>query len=415
MFKAQVLRRNFSLFNRVSSSRIAQSAARNGHETVTVQRFRIRKPFVSRSRLVGIVAVSWASYSIIQYLGLEVQVEVIEKEQKPPGPGNSIQNQDEDKPDAGWEQATGEEEDDDDDDEDYDDVLLFLPTGFSRPAPRMFWRGSDPEWQEFRKIATDGARINKIRGELATMVRTSAVMDALWVKTIGKVDSSKGKQWIDINFPPGPPPEFERPGIELTEDLEWRRATRPVEHLAHQRLNQLIYPTAVGTALYQDTKRKAEQSWKGLKAYMGWEVKPEHTALYEGMLQRLPNHPALPSSVTTPPNTASTSPPTSTPQTTTSPSDSPTKDVGIALPRAKDMTLDLGDFRKDFRKAFKPYAPEPPRGCFNVLGLIEVYGDRARITLQVKAIYDPKQARYVGVQVNMFNFVEHRQQPRGGP
>ena len=106
-------------------------------------------------RLVGVVAISWAAYGLVQYLGLEVEVEVVNKDQKPAHPGDSVRNEDDSA--AEWEVATGEEEDE-------DDVILFLPTGFSRPAPKKLWRGSDPEWQEFKKIATDSARINKIRG-----------------------------------------------------------------------------------------------------------------------------------------------------------------------------------------------------------------------------------------------------------
>jgi hypothetical protein len=49
MFKAQVLRRNFSLYNRVPYSRIVRSAARDGHESVTIQRVRISRPIFSKS------------------------------------------------------------------------------------------------------------------------------------------------------------------------------------------------------------------------------------------------------------------------------------------------------------------------------------------------------------------------------
>jgi hypothetical protein len=49
------------------------------------------------------------------------------------------------------------------DEEDYDDALLFLPTGLSRPRPKTFWKGSDPEWEEFKKLSGDRPRIEKIR------------------------------------------------------------------------------------------------------------------------------------------------------------------------------------------------------------------------------------------------------------
>jgi hypothetical protein len=56
---------------------------------------------------------------------------------------------------------TGVDEEEDDDEE--EDVLLFLPTGFSRPRPRTFYKGSDPEWKEFSKVASDRPRVEKIR------------------------------------------------------------------------------------------------------------------------------------------------------------------------------------------------------------------------------------------------------------
>jgi hypothetical protein len=49
MLKAQVLRRHFSLFNRVPYSQIARSVARDGHESVTIHRIRIGRPVFSRS------------------------------------------------------------------------------------------------------------------------------------------------------------------------------------------------------------------------------------------------------------------------------------------------------------------------------------------------------------------------------
>jgi hypothetical protein len=115
-------------------------------------------------RLVGAVAVTAAFYGVTRYISIEVDEEEEEedKKQRSTRPGTQIGNED------GAEEADEhdvEEEDneDDEDDEDYDDALLFLPTGFSRPKPKTFYRGSDPEWQEYRKVATDRPRVEKIR------------------------------------------------------------------------------------------------------------------------------------------------------------------------------------------------------------------------------------------------------------
>jgi hypothetical protein len=44
---------------------------------------------------------------------------------------------------------------------------LFIPLGWTRPCPRTYYKGSDPEWQEFAKLSTDMGRQNWIRGQLS--------------------------------------------------------------------------------------------------------------------------------------------------------------------------------------------------------------------------------------------------------
>jgi hypothetical protein len=64
------------------------------------------------------------------------------------------------RPDGQWTEVGGEDED-----EDEAEVLLFFPTGFAREKRRTFYKGSDPEWQEFKKISSDRARAESIRSE----------------------------------------------------------------------------------------------------------------------------------------------------------------------------------------------------------------------------------------------------------
>lgn len=429
MFKAQVLRRSFSVFNRVPTSRIVQSAARDGHQSITIHRVRIRKPFLSRQRLVGAVAIATATYGLGQYLGLEVEIEEEEvDEERKPGrwkkqvrkPDGTLEEVDDEEAN---EEEDEDEEDEDEDEEEYDDAVLFLPTGFSRLKPKTFYRGSDPEWQEFKKVSQDKERINRIRQELVNLVRTACSSPA-YVAKIGEVDHKKGRAWIEFKFPDGPPPEYERPGYELTEDLEWRKTTRDVEPAHHHKLNKVLYPTAAAGALYEDTKRKAERSWNEFAVYMGWAEKTEALTVQQ-MLQQVGSA-SPPASPVVPPATAAPASPfgAALPGATQQPARQPSppaagtgKDLGIALPDAKALTLDLGQFRQEFHKANHKGAHfvHIPRGAFGVHALIEVCGSKARLTLNVVGIYDPKAGRYVGMHANIWNQVANRQSPRGGP
>ena len=192
-----------------------------------------------------------------------------------------------------------------------------------------------------------------------------------------------------------------------------------MEDKHHQRLKRVLFPSTVAAVLYNDTKKKIESSWKNFRVYLGLEEKTEPETVQQ-LVQRLgvnkssPRSPAPPSTSTTssPP---STSPSNDTQHRATSPSAALAKELGLVLPDPKKLTLDLSQFRQDFRKAQKPYDLATPRGAVLVLGLIDVYGDRARMTLNVAAAYDPKQGRYVSIRATVWNFVELRQHPKGGP
>lgn len=60
----------------------------------------------------------------------------------------------------------GEVDEEEDEEEQSGEALIFLPTGLARQKqPPIFYKGSDPEWQEFKKLSKDPARIKKIKGE----------------------------------------------------------------------------------------------------------------------------------------------------------------------------------------------------------------------------------------------------------
>jgi hypothetical protein len=202
----------------------------------------------------------------------------------------------------------------------------------------------------------------------------------------------------------------------LTDDLEWRKATRPVADAHQKHLSSLLFPKNVANAVYQDIKRKTALSWNTLKSYSGWSKEPEPEDM-QSMVQRTiagwhAKARAGPTSISTG-TPAAAAADSKQPAETPSALSSQAKELGLILPDPKQLTLDLKQFQQDFRKGAKQLSLQPPRGTLVVKGLVEVYGDRARLTWQVVAFYDPKMGRYVKIDMAPFNLVPHKQRPRG--
>src|SRR5205085_1828341 len=62
-------------------------------------------------------------------------------------------------------------------------------------------------------------------------------------------DMRKGRWWLDIFFPDGPPQEYARLGIEITNDYV-ALVRRPVDQRDHQRLLRTLMPSAALASVY---------------------------------------------------------------------------------------------------------------------------------------------------------------------
>ncbi|KAF1959404.1 hypothetical protein CC80DRAFT_440888 [Byssothecium circinans] len=420
---SKIIRRSFSLFRGPSTSSLVRRAARDGHETIHIQRVHLQRRFFTKPRVVGTAFALGGTYAFLAWFdGVLEKLELEEEEGAVAGPKKSESDEG-----AREGREITDAEEDEVDEEEEEEGLIFFPTGFSRPKPKTFYKGSDPEWQEFVKIAPDRKRLDRIRAELVSTIRQLAVNSPQYTMRLGKINPQKGNTWIDVRFPDGPPIEYERPGYELTDELNFRKTTRDVHELHHQRMKNLLVPSAVANSLYQDSKRKAAVWWKDTKKYMGWQDKPE-TNTAQKLLTQFPAPPAsaptTPAASTTASSATTPLPaPSATPDgdkqatpSSSSPLGNPAYErFGLTLPDpTKVPTLDLSHFRHTFRHNHRHFHLSPPRGTFIVSGLIEIVGDRAKMTLDVTAAYDPKMGRYVMLRANLRHVVDYQQRPKGG-
>ncbi|KAL5409784.1 hypothetical protein PMIN03_005770 [Paraphaeosphaeria minitans] len=426
MFKPQVFRRSFSLFRRAPTSAIVKSASQDGNDAIRIQRVRIQKRVFTTSRFAGSVVVAVGAWKFLDWLNEKTEdEEELEQHRRArrasiPGQGGDDKGGREITPEeeAEWEVQDNEEGEEEEEEE---ESLLFFPTGFSRPKPRSFYRGSDPEWQTFVRLARDRPRVEKIRGELVTMVRELASKNPKFTVLLGKIDTTKGSIWIEVKFPDGPPLEYERPGILLTEDLTFRKGAQVVDPIHHRTLANVLMPTAVANSVYADMKRRLHGQWLDLRKYVGFEVKQSPV---ENMFKGL-SPPTGKATTTTQPPVGPTTPgaPATAdaekqaqlpaPSTPTKPA---LEKLGLTLPDpGQAPTMNLAYFRLMLMKNRQPLSLEPPRGTFIVTGLVELIGDKAKMTLDITACYDPNMAEYVMLNTRVRSMTKYKQQPRGGP
>lgn len=355
---------------------------------------------------------------------------------------------------AGEQQGEGDSEEEEDGPPFYaDEESTFIPLTWSTKLPRSYYRGSDPEWQDFIKIAKDKSRQKKVQDELVAIVHTGSVSHPTIIRQLGK-DPKVGKYWLDITFPDGPPQEYERSGIEIGDGfIAWSQ--QKVSQEKQWRTMRALWPQAAAQGSWATIKVLAGIQWRRVKQGLGLEeadpLSPEER--YRSALQlfggggskqqsegRGPSKP-VGSKTQTEPDAASApgaimSRASSTPASPTPPppdgtkprapsSDPPTKlpwpIATVPLPSSTtsavgstDVPIAIHVFSAALSKTWNPKKMEPPRGTFVVAGMVEVRGQRGRMLFDVQSSYDPKAGKYVQVNAAVRGYKRWSQAPRGG-
>ncbi|KAL8852885.1 MAG: hypothetical protein Q9221_002261 [Calogaya cf. arnoldii] len=100
------------------------------------------------------------------------------------------------------------------DNADEKDDAIFIPLGLTYQLPRTFYKGSDPEWQSFIQLSRNKKKCEALKNELTGTVGQYVGVMPQMERALGKGSYPK-KFWLDIEIPDGPPPEYERKGLEL--------------------------------------------------------------------------------------------------------------------------------------------------------------------------------------------------------
>lgn len=301
---------------------------------------------------------------------------------------------------------------------------IFIPLGWTKARPRTYYKGSDPEWQEFRRIAPDHKRHAKMRDQLVSIVRTTIANDPRFTKRMGDINITIGAHWLDITFPDGPPIEYERSGIEIGDDhITW--TTRPVTQLNYHRLNRAIYPTAVFSSIYASTSYLFTQHTRQIKQYLGLSTaeSTQHPRIHSGKARTAKSSTSSTDAdadaaqrTATPSNVPPAPPPQKETSAAPAPGSNP-KEKKVSLPEfttAPTQSAALHIFAHTLSRNWKPPPLEAPRGTIVVSGLVEVKGTKARMTMDVSGAYDPKQDKYVLLRGAVRRIQDMSQAPRGG-
>ena len=323
-----------------------------------------------------------------------------------------------------------------------DEESTFIPLTWSTKTARSFYKGSDPEWQEFIKVAKDKSRHRQIQDELVQIVFTGSVGHPTISRQLG-AQPKIGKYWLDISFPDGPPQEYERSGIEIGDGfVAWSQ--QRVSQEKQWRLMRALWPQAAAQGTWATVKVLGGIQWRRVKQMVGWEgvdpMSPEErwrlaaemVAKSEGgggersrgIGKGLTDPDGSPGAVVRRSDASDAAASGAKERAGSASADDKKLSwlPSVPIPSASstatantDIPIAMHVFSHALSKSWNPKKMEPPRGTFVVQGLVEVRGQRGRMLFDVQSSYDPKAGKYVQVNAGVRNFKRWSQAPRGGP
>ncbi|KAG5977149.1 hypothetical protein E4U55_007021 [Claviceps digitariae] len=308
-----------------------------------------------------------------------------------------------------WKEAMEDAEE-----ENEEESAVFLPFPFTRNEVKQPpYKGSDPEWLTFLALNKDQKAQKEIKFALAELIRKGVQQDADFVKLLGGEDIKLKKMWLDIIYPPEPPPIHMISGIIISSDgIFW--GEREIDSLAASRLDTVIYPKAVALSIWTFVSSLCRQTTRDVAKALGFSTEPSEdtswqTVTVNRMREQAGFGPPVKQAAKVP-GTSIEKPAANLPAST-NPDDvlNPTLDNDDELdPRLLEA---MQDATAVFNKNWQPAKQPVSRGCVRVDGLVELQGKNAIMAVYILAWYDPRQKTFMGFQTFLKHLVHIKQKP----
>ncbi|KAI9698471.1 MAG: hypothetical protein M1836_004052 [Candelina mexicana] len=312
-----------------------------------------------------------------------------------------------------------------------EDGSIFIPLGLTRQTPAIPYNYSDPEWRELVSLLGNGERLAKLRNDLAVTVFKMSMGSPAFNNALGK-EAVLSHWWFDIAVPLANPPGFERGGLEITDDhIKW--TTRPVTPLDYGRLRQVLWPSSMGLSLWASAHALLYLEFERVKHFfnIGSKSSSSNTQLSTTIplvlqrnkdpgdehqsgarsssqfFSRFKRHrETSPGTSEAAEHQASSSKERSTIDAvhSTPPSSSPPRGLHAVI----------ATFLGTLLHTWQPPSLVPSAGTIVITGLVQIQGQRAICTIDVKVAYNPK-TNTIESMLLQPRYLQAKRLPIGGP
>lgn len=245
-----------------------------------------------------------------------------------------------------------------------------------------------------------------------------------------KLFLNKGRTMLTIMYPEGPPQDYSVSGIEIGDEfVAWSKKIIPQEE--YQRLSKTVMPTAGLKAGWKVIRYHYDEQANKVRQYLGLKPKmdPEtmelkfilmaHVAAKKRAEQREKSKISPP---LVPPinkkEETSTPPSGSKPESSESPDSDQEKEVPLKFsayfPKADPAPVSTFIFMQNLLKRDKT-KPDPPAGCVEVKGIIEIIHQQTVTIVDVDSNYDLTTNTFVDKTWTVKGIRNKTQRPKGGP